>query len=247
MRGLWKLSWIELKLFLREPVGAFFTLIFPLMMLLCFGSIYGNRPNPGFGGYGLVDVSVPAYAAMVVSMGGLFLLTLRVVTYREEHILRRFQPTPVRPEALLGAQVLALLLMSVLGMAALVVVGKLGYGLRVDGNPFSIAAAFVLSALGFFGLGFIIAAVVPTARTALAVVFIAFYPMLFLSGATMPREQLPEAIRHWNQLLPLTHVVNLLRGLWVGEPWRAHLLEVGVLTGMLALGVLVSAKTFRWD
>jgi hypothetical protein len=47
--------------------------------------------------------------------------------------------------------------------------------------------------------------------------------------------------------MPLTYVVNLLRGLWAGEPWGAHLLDVGVLVAMLLLGVIVSARTFRWE
>ena len=47
--------------------------------------------------------------------------------------------------------------------------------------------------------------------------------------------------------MPLTYVVNLLNGLWVGEPWGSHLLDVGVLAGMLLLGILVTAKTFRWE
>lgn len=47
--------------------------------------------------------------------------------------------------------------------------------------------------------------------------------------------------------LPLTYVVQLLQGLWFAEPWSEHLLKVAVLFGMLIVGVLVSAKTFRWE
>jgi ABC-2 type transport system permease protein len=73
------------------------------------------------------------------------------------------------------------------------------------------------------------------------------YPMLFLSGAGFPRELLPEAIKKVSTFLPLTYVVNLLRGLWVGETWGSHLLDVGVLAGMLLLGIVISVKTFRWE
>ena len=64
MQGLFKLTWIELKLFSREPIAAFFTLAFPLMMLFLFGSIYGNKPSSFFGGFGTIDISVPAYTAI---------------------------------------------------------------------------------------------------------------------------------------------------------------------------------------
>jgi ABC-2 type transport system permease protein len=73
------------------------------------------------------------------------------------------------------------------------------------------------------------------------------YPMLFLSGAGFPRELLPEAIKKVSTFLPLTYVVNLLRGLWIGETWGQHLLDVGVLVVMLVVGVLVSVKLFRWE
>ena len=48
MRSFIKMTWMEFKLFLREPIGAFFTLGFPLMMLFLFGSIYGNEPSDYF-------------------------------------------------------------------------------------------------------------------------------------------------------------------------------------------------------
>jgi ABC-2 type transport system permease protein len=247
MRGLWKLTWVELKLFLREPMGAFFTLIFPMMMLLCFGSIYGNKPSPHFGGFGMVDIAVPGYSAMVICMSGMFLLTIRIASYREQGVLRRLRPTPLRPHAVLAAQVLALFGMAALGMTALLVTGKLLYHMRVVGDPLSVAAALTLSTLSFLALGFVLAGIVPTTRTALATVMALFYPMIFLSGATIPREDLPETIRRVSQFFPLTHVVNLLRGIWIGDPWGHHLLEVGVLVGMIVVGVAITAKTFRWE
>jgi ABC-2 type transport system permease protein len=73
------------------------------------------------------------------------------------------------------------------------------------------------------------------------------YPMLLLSGAFFSVELLPAVVQKISAFIPLTYVVNLLRGLWIGEPWGSHLLDVGVLTGMLVLGVVVSAKTFRWE
>ena len=72
MKNLMKMTFMESKLFLREPVGAFFTLIFPLMMLFLFGSIYGNEPSAFFNGYGQVDISVPAYTAMIIATTGLW-------------------------------------------------------------------------------------------------------------------------------------------------------------------------------
>jgi ABC-2 type transport system permease protein len=247
MRGLLKLTLVELKLFLRNPVGAFFTLIFPLMMLFLFGSIYGNEPSPLLGGYGSVDVSVPAYTAMIIATAGLLSLTIQISIYREKGVLRRLKATPLRPQTILTAQVIVIFLITALGMALLVIASKLVYGLRFDGNPFNVLVGFVLSSLSFFSLGFVLASLIPNARTAQIIAMVLFYPMVFLSGAAIPLELLPETIRHYAQILPLTHVVTLLRGFWVGDGWVEHFAVVGILAAILVAGVIVSAKTFRWE
>ena len=247
MKSLLKMTWMEAKLFLREPIGAFFTLVFPLMMLFLFGSIYGNKPTAMFGGHGTIDISIPAYTAMIIATTGLMSVTITMATYRENGILRRLRTTPVSPLVVLAAQVVVVFCMTLLGMLLLVLAGKLVYNVRFEGNAFSVLAGFILSSLSFFGIGFILAGLMPTARTAQIVGLVLLYPMMFLSGAGFPRELLPEAIKKVAAFLPLTYVVNLLRGLWVGETWGNHLLDVGVLAGMLILGVIISVKTFRWE
>ncbi len=247
MHGFWKLTWAETKLFLREPMAAFFTLAFPLMMLFLFGSIYGNEPTPFFGGYGSVDVSVPAYTAMIIATSGLLGLSIVISSYRERGILRRLKATPLRPYTILSAQVIVIFAMTALGMVLLIVAGKSVYGLRFAGNLFSVTGAFILGSMSFFALGFVIAGLMPTARTAQVVAMVIFYPMLFLSGAAIPREVMPETIQRYAEVLPLTHVVSLLRGLWIGESWGQHLTEVGILVVMTVVGIIVSAKTFKWE
>lgn len=148
---------------------------------------------------------------------------------------------------ILVAQVVVFFLMTVAGMLLLILAGKLAYNLRFDGNALNVALAFVLSSLSFFSLGFVLASVMPNARTAQVVGMVIFYPMLFLSGAGMPLEILPEGVRNFSKFLPLTHVVTLLRGLWTGETWSQHTTEVWVLLAMMVAGVLISSWTFRWE
>jgi ABC-2 type transport system permease protein len=247
MKSLLKMTWMETKLFLREPIGAFFTLAFPLMMLFLFGSIYGNEPTPMFGGYGTIDVSVPAYTAMIIATSGLMSVTITMAAYREQGILRRLRTTPVRPLTVLAAQVIVVFAMTTLGMVLLIAAGKLVYHMRFEGNALSVLGGFVLSCLSFFGIGFVLASFLPTARSAQIVGMVLLYPMLFLSGAGFPRELLPEAIKKVSAFLPLTYVVNLLRGLWIGESWGQHLTAAIVLASVLVVGVLISMKTFRWE
>lgn len=247
MKSLMKMTWMEAKLFLREPVGAFFTLVFPLMMLFLFGSIYGNEPTPMFGGHGTIDISIPAYTAMIIATTGLMAITITMATYRENGVLRRLRTTPVSPLVVLAAQVIVVFAMTSLGMLLLVAAGKLVYHVHFEGSVLSVLAGFILSCLSFFGIGFILASLMPTARTAQVVGMVLLYPMLFLSGAGFPRELLPEGIRKISMFLPLTYVVNLLRGLWSGEAWSLHITNVVVLTAILVVGVLISVRTFRWE
>ena len=248
MKSLLKMTWMEAKLFLREPASAFFTLVFPLIMLFIFGFIYGNvPPPPGTDTQSAIDVLIPALSAMVIGTTGLMAITITMATYRETGILRRLGTTPVRPLVVLTAQVIVVFAMTGLGMLLLVAAGKLVFHARFEGSTLSLLAGFILGSLSFFGIGFILAGTMPTARTAQIVAMVLLYPMLILSGAAWPRELMPAAVQKVSAIIPLTYVVDLLRGLWAGEPWGNHLLDVGVLAGMLVLGVVISAKTFQWE
>jgi ABC-2 type transport system permease protein len=247
MKSLLKMSWVEGKLFLREPVGAFFSMIFPLVMLFIFGTIYSNVPGANPGGQGAVSALIPDFTAMIIGMTGLMSVTITMATYRENGILRRLRTTPVSPLVVMAAQVVVVFTMTSLGMLLLLTAGTLFYDVRFTGNAFSMLAGFILSSLSFFGIGFILAGTMPTARTAQVIAMVLLYPMLILSGAAWPRELMPAGVQTVSNLLPLTYVVNLLSGLWNSEPWGDHLLDVSVLVGMLLLGVIVSVKTFRWE
>jgi ABC-2 type transport system permease protein len=248
MNSLMKMTWVEAKLFLREPVGAFFTLIFPLMMLFIFGTIYGSQPVPGTdSSQEAISSLIPAFTAMIIGMAGLMPVTITLATYRENGILRRLQTTPVSPLVVMAAQVIVVFMMTSLGMLLLQSAGKLVYHVQFQGNAFSILVGFILASLSFFGIGFILAGSMPTARTAQIVAMVLLYPMLIFSGAAWPRELMPAAVARISAFLPLTYVVNLLKGLWVGEAWSLHSMDVAILTGVLIVGVLISIKTFRWE
>lgn len=247
MRALWKLTLTQAKLYLREPIAAFFTIVYAPMMLVLFGSIYGNKPNPLFGGKGTVDVSVPAYIGLIIVTVGLMSVPISTAASRETGVLRRYRATPLRPVTYLAADVLVYFGMTLLGVMLLILVGKIGYDIRFDGNVLSVLAGFTLGSLSFFALGFLVAGLAPTARIAQAVGMVLAFPMMFLSGATIPLEVLPASVREVARFVPLTYVVTLLRGLWSGEVWGDHLTEVIVLVGLLVIGVIVSARTFRWE
>jgi ABC-2 type transport system permease protein len=236
VRGLRELTWTEMKLFLREPMASFFTLGFPLMILFLFGGIWGNKPAKEFGGFGYVDMSLPGYTGVIIASTGLITVAVSMAAYREKGILRRLRATPLRPQTILGAQVLVFFVLTAFGMALLIIAGLLVFGLRFGGNALSVFGGFTLSTLSFFSMGFVLAGLMPTARTAQIVSMVLFYPMILLCAAIIPFH-----------ILTLTHVVTLLRGLWMGHGWAEHLKEVAVLTGLMVICIVISARTFRWE
>lgn len=252
MKSFYKMTWMEARLFLREPVNVFFTLVFPLMMLFLFGIIANSIPAPEPGSPAAkyaptVDSYIPALTAMIIGTTGLMSIAITMATYRENGILRRLRTTPVSPLVVLAAQVTVVFAMISLGMLLLVIAGTLIYRVPFSGNAASMLGGFTLSCLSFFGIGFILAGIMPTARAAQTVAMVLLYPMLFLSGAFFSLDLLPAAVQRISSFLPLTYVFNLLSGLWVGEPWGKHLGDVAVLAGMLILGLIISVRIFRWE
>lgn len=247
MKSYTQLLITDLRLFLREPITAFFTLGFPIMLVLIFGSMFGNEPTPLLGGYGSMDVSMPAYTALILGSVGFMTVAMGTSSYREMGVLRRYRATPLRPVTYILADVTVNLIMTLLGMAGVVLVGWLLYRVRFEGQPFSVFVAVVLSALAMFSIGYLMASLAPNARAAQVISMVIFYPMMFLSGAGMPLELLPATIRRIADFLPLTYPVRLLRGLWFGGTWSEHWLEVAILGGILVVCTALASRLFRWE
>ena len=248
MKALAHLALAGFRLFLREPAAFFFTLVFPLLLLVLFGVIFGNEPNPAWGaGFGYIDFEVPALAAIIIANVALMAIPIATATARENGVLRRYRSTPVRPLTLFAADLTVYLGMSLAGMAILVVAAKLLFGLRFSGSWWLVTVCFVFAAVAFISMGYLIASLSPTARVAQTVGMVAFFPMMFLSGAALPRQIMPEKVLAVSDLLPLTHVVTLLQGVWFGQPLGEHVSQLLWLTGLLAIGSVVSLRFFRWE
>ncbi len=247
MKGYIKLTIIDLKLFLREPIGTFFTLGFPVMLVAILGAIFGNQSTPIFGGHGWLDTFMPSFMALILAMVGMMPVAINTSTYRETGVLRRYRATPLSPLVYIAADVTANLVMTLLGGMALVLTAWSLFHVRFPGNAASMVLAVILSGLAMFTFGYVIGSVAPSARAANVIGLVLFYPMIYLSGASMPIEILPAGIRRIAEFLPLTYVVRLLRGLWFGESWGAHWIEAIALVGILVIGTFVAAKTFRWE
>lgn len=247
MKSLFRLTVVEAKLYLREPMAAFFTLAYAPMILILFGFIYGNEPTPFFGGLGFIDSMLPAYMSLIIVTVGLMSVPISTAEDREKGVLRRFYATPASPAVYLFSNIFVYYLMSLAGVILLFMVGKFMYSARFEGNIFSLFAAFTLCSLSFFSFGYMIASLAPTARTAQIVGMVLAFPMMFLSGATIPIEVLTGKVTSISKYIPLYYVVTLMKGLWQGHSWSEYWLNLAVIAGMLVVGAAISVKTFRWE
>jgi ABC-2 type transport system permease protein len=247
MSGISRLFVQEMRLALREPVMAFFALAFPPLILLLIGFILGNDPNPMFGGRGTVDVSVPSYAAMVIGIASFMSLPITVTGYRERGILRRYRTTPIRPLAVLGVQLAVQYLFTLAGVIMMAVLGKLVFSMRFEGSIPAVFVGFTFSCLSFFSLGLVLASLAPSSRASVVIGNLVLYPMVYLSGATIPLEVLPRGVRGAVKWIPMSHIVTMMKGLWTGDSLSGHGLEFLVLGAMAIVAIAIAIRTFRWE
>jgi ABC-2 type transport system permease protein len=247
MRGFLRLAATDIRLFVREPIAVFFTIAFAPLLIILNGLIFGNEPTPLSGGRGSMDLAMPAYAAMVLCIVGFMSIPVSICGYRESGVLRRYRSTPLRPMTFIAADVVSNLLMAFVGVLALGVAGWAFYHTSFDGSVIVVGIAIAFCALSMFSIGYLIAALAPSARMANVIGLLVLYPMMFLSGIFIPAEVMPETVKRISQFLPLTYAVELLRGLWFGEPWSDYLLATAVLLGVLVVCTALAARFFRWE
>jgi ABC-2 type transport system permease protein len=246
-RGLLQLTWLEVKIFLREPLGAIGNIAAPVLVFVILGRTLRGAPRPTPALAGFVNVGLPVLAAIMIAISAVLSLVTIISIYRDDGILKRLRATPLRPHTILTAHVLAKLLVSSLTLALLIVAGKRFVTVGPNVPLLSFAFALTLATLSILSIGFLIASLVPTARFAQPVGALVLYPMLGLSGLFFPTDALPPLVQTVARFLPLTPAVSLLQGIWSGEPWSAHLGDLAGLAVVFALCTLVSSRVFRWE
>ena len=248
LRGLWKLTWIEIKIFLREPLGAFGTIGVPVLIFLVWGRVASRGLAPSsLAASSFIRVGIPVFASLLIAISAVLSLITIVSIYREGGILKRLRATPLRPQTILTAQVLVKLALTAATLALLVLAGKRYYPVGVHVPLFSFTIALLISTWSILSIGFLIASIVPTARFAQPVGAMILYPMIAVSGLFVPVESLPPLLHAVARLLPLTYAVPLLQGIWNGDAWLAHVGDVAALVLVFVVCAALSAKVFRWE
>lgn len=246
MTGLPRLTFMELKLFFREPMAVFFAVAFPALLVGILGSIPGFRePKQDIGGLRVIDLYVPIAIGLVLVMLSLNLLPATLATYRERGILRRLATTPVGPIALLAAQMLMTLLIAVVTVFLVLAVGRLGFDVALPQQPVGFALAFVLGAAAVFAMGLVLAAVAPSARSAQGIGTVLFFPVMFFAGLWVPRAAMPGTLRDVSDFTPLGASVQALQDA-AGGAWP-QALHLAVMAAYAVVFGVVAVRTFRWQ
>ena len=248
LHGLWKLTWLEIKIFLREPLGAFGSILLPVLVFVVVGRFVGGRlPPSGIAATAFVRVGLPVFVSVLIALSGVLSLVTIISIYREGGILKRLRATPLRPQTILTAHVLVKLVLTAVTMALTVLAGKRYYPINIEVPIFGFTMALLISTWSILSIGFLIASIVPTARFAQPIGAAILYPMIGLCGLFVPLQSLPPALQAVARVLPLTYAVSLLQGIWKGEAWSAHMGDVAALVAIFVICTAVSTKVFRWE
>jgi ABC-2 type transport system permease protein len=195
-----------------------------------------------------MDVFAPGILAMSLMNSGVIGLATAFVTYRERGILRRIRVTPFPLPSFILARVFSQVLIA--GLQAVILIGLAWafFGLHLRGNPLVLLVAIVVGALAFLAIGFAISGIAPNAETAASYANLITFPMLFLSGIFFSMENAPAWLRPITNVLPLTYLVNALRGpMTFGRGLDAIWPDLLALLVTFAVAMAIAVRFFRWD
>ena len=248
LHGLWKLTWLEIKIFLREPLGAFGSILVPVLIFVVVSRFAGARLTPtSLSTTEFLRVGLPVFVSVLIALSGVLSLVTVISIYREGGILKRLRATPLRPQTILTAHVLVKLALTALTMALLMLAGKRYYPVHTHFPVFGFTIALLISTWSILSIGFLIASIVPTARFAQPIGAAILYPMIGLCGLFVPVQAMPPALQALARALPLTYAVSLLEGISRGDAWSAHMGDVAALVVVFTVCTALSARVFRWE
>ncbi|MEO8193481.1 MAG: ABC transporter permease [Gemmatimonadales bacterium] len=248
LHGLARLTWIEVKIFFREPLGAIGTVLVPVLAFVILGKLGSQMgPKSELAASNAFRIDVPVFAAVLIALNAVLSLVAIIAIYREGGILKRLRATPLRPATILTAQVLVKLMLTAVTLALTLIAGKRYYPVGADIHLFAFGIALLIATWSILSVGFLIASIVPTARFAQPIGAVILYPMLALSGLFVPLTAMPPGLRLAAKALPLTYSVSLLRGIWQGDSWSMHFGDIAALTLVFVLCTALSSRVFRWE
>jgi len=236
----------ETKLFLRQPVAFFFQVVFPVLLFVLFGTMFGEIPLGNGNGRMVVAFYLPAPIGAFIGQAGLVSVPIFLAGYRERGILKRYHVSPVSITTYLTVHVTVQVATMIVTAIAMTLIGEVLFGVPMPQNVFGVVLVGILSTATFFAFGFALSGLLPSPQAGQAVGNFLFLIMFFLSGATVPHTIFPDWLVGASYLLPLTHVVQPMAELWLGASMTEHLDSLGILAALFPGALGIAKYVFTW-
>jgi ABC-2 type transport system permease protein len=247
MNAVLRLISFDFRLYLRDWLTIFWVLVYPVLMLVIFGSMFGNQPGLTEGSR-YIDFYVPALCAMNVLSVSVFTLNINILMQREKGILRRYRVSPIAAPAVLASHAVQGVFLIVAGALEIIIIAKLIWGIAVLWPALLLLLVCLLfGCIGFFSLGFALSGLTNTPGAASGIAMVFFFPMLFLSGIAMPLDIFPAFMQRISDWIPMTYFVQLVQGVWHGQGLSAFGMEFAVMGGFAVVMVILAFLLFRWE
>ena len=205
----------ELRLIGRDPMTLTFVLMFPIVSMLIIGGSFGTEPDEAFP----VNPShwyVASYFSVVIGATGLIMLPVRIATYRERGVLRRFAAAGFPRWSFAVAQMAVGLTAIAISGAVLLAAAAPVYGVPTIEDPVQVAAGVLIGSIGFVSLGVLLGTLLPSARSAQAVGLMLFFPSFLLGVGGPPPAVMSHTLAEIAEKLPLAMVNDVVRQGWLG-------------------------------
>lgn len=236
----------ELRLFGREPGALFWLLAFPTLLLVILGAIPTFRePQDALDGLRTIDLYVPVAVLLGMIMAACQAIPPVLTGYRERGILRRMSTTPVRPSALLSAQMVLHGVASLVSVLLALAAGRLVYDVALPRQVAGYVLALLLAVAVALALGALLSALFRTSKIATAVGSAVLFPMMFTSGVWLPVQAMPDVLARIVEATPFGAAAQALAQATAGDwPAWSHL---GVLALWTAVLTGAALRWFRWE
>ena len=246
MKKFAKLYWIEQKLAFRSADTMIFGIAMPIGVLFLIAVVAGQK-TAGGSSYTFLESAFASLIAVGICACAFMGLPLTIADYRDKKILKHFFVTPCSPVRMLGANVLCSAVMAILSAVAVVLVSVFVFGYRMQGNVLVFVGMWFLTLISMLSIGLLMASLCRTVKAVNAITSLLYFPMLFLSGATIPFELFPEGLQKVASVLPLTQGIKLMKEASMGIQTEGFMWRVALLTGITVVCTLISVRIFRWE
>jgi ABC-2 type transport system permease protein len=237
------------KAFWRNPASVFFTVAFPVILLLIFATVFGDQTVDVRGGIKTTVYYVPAIITLSVISATMQSLAMSLVIAREDGRLKRGRGTPMPPWVFIAGRVGNSIVVALLMLVLIALLGRLAYGVPIPWERLpEILVVLVVGAAAFCCIGIALTAAIPSQDAAAPIVNALLLPLYFLSGVFIPDDQLPSGVVHFADVFPIRHFFEAFFSAYVPAGGGTSLewgnLAVVAIWGVA--GLLLAVRYFRW-